>query len=261
MRIKLPLLILFFPTLLFSQFVPREILRGQLIADSIAVEKVTINNRSSNIYSISDDFGRFTIYAKPKDTITFSSIVFDSKSIVIEENDFAFETLKIKLEININTLDEVIISPIKLTGNLETDSKKIKTKTYIEKPDVDLKNTKITGVKTTENSAMNNVNKSLDGIDFISIGKNLYKAIFNPNKNPKKIAENRDFITFSEKIKTKFTYHFLTQTLKIKNDEIGLFLAFADTDEVQTKQLLRPENEIDLIEYLINKSEEFHKKK
>ena len=124
---QLLLLLLFFPCFVFSQFVPRQILRGKIVSDSIAVERVTVYNSSSNVSAVTDDFGKFTIYARAKDTLVFSSVALDSKRLILEETDFTFEVLKIKLEVSINVLDEVIISPIKLTGNLASDSKKIKT--------------------------------------------------------------------------------------------------------------------------------------
>ena len=258
---QLLLLLLFFPFFVFSQFVPRQILRGKIVSDSIAVERVTVYNSSSNVSAVTDDFGKFTIYARAKDTLVFSSVALDSKRLILEETDFTFEVLKIKLEVSINVLDEVIISPIKLTGNLASDSKKIKTidVPILKGEKLVPRDYEINNSTRPVNSVNGNVDKQLDGINFVTIGKLLFRAIFKPK--PKKDLNNnkRTFVVFGDAVREKFTYHFFTKTLQLKEEEIGLFLNFADTNEVATKQLLKYENELILIDYLIKKRQEFYK--
>ena len=49
---------------------------------------------------------------------------------------------------------------------------------------------------------------------------------------------------------------FFTNTLQLKSDEIGLFLLFCKND-AKAQSLLKPENEFQLIDFLITKNEEF----
>jgi hypothetical protein len=44
----------------------------------------------------------------------------------------------------------------------------------------------------------------------------------------------------------------------LKNDEIGLFLNFCESD-IKLKELLKPDKEIELIDFLIEKNKEFKK--
>lgn len=255
------LLLLLFPCFLFSQFVPRQIFKGKIVSDTLAVERVTITNISSNIVAITDDFGKFSIYAKAKDTLIISSVAFDTVRLIVEESDFGFEVLKIKLDVSVNVLDEVIIKPIKLTGDLASDSKKIKTigSPVLKGQKLEAKDYAISTSTRPVNSVNGNVDKSLDGINFVNIGKVLFKAIFKPKPKKDKSYDKRTFLIFADVVKEKFTYHFFSQTLKLKNEEIPLFLNFADTNEVSENKLLKYENEMLLIEYLIKKSEEFRK--
>lgn len=255
------LLLLLFPCFLFSQFVPRQIFRGKIVSDTLAVERVTITNISSNIVAITDDFGKFSIYAKAKDTLIISSVAFDTVRLIVEESDFGFEVLKIKLDVSVNVLDEVIIKPIKLTGDLASDSKKIKTvgSPLLKGEKLAPRDYEISSTTKPVNSVNGNVDKSLDGINFIAIGEMLYKVIFKPKPKKDKSYDKRTFLIFADVVKEKFTYHFFSNTLNLKNEEIPLFLNFADTNEVSKNKLLKYENEFLLIEYLIKKSEEFRK--
>ena len=83
----LVLLLLFISLTSFSQFIQREVIKGQIISESHVDENVTVFNISSNKGAVSDQFGYFSIYARPKDTLVFSSVVFKSKHLVLEETD------------------------------------------------------------------------------------------------------------------------------------------------------------------------------
>lgn len=260
MKNKLLVLLSFFFSLsAFSQFVQREVIKGQIISESHVDENVTVFNISSNKGAVSDQFGYFSIYARPTDTLVFSSVVFKSKHLVLDETDFKVIIVKVKLEEFINELDEVVVTPKTLSGILEKDSKNLKVTDFKE----DLDKNKIVNLmvegdqySTLRNSAMPNDGTILYGMDFIEIGKMIGK-IFKKDKPEKKIVftSNKNF---QEAVKDKFTYHFFTETLGLDQDEIGLFLSFCDTDP-SVKNLLAVNKEIDLIDYLISKSKEYKK--
>jgi len=49
---------------------------------------------------------------------------------------------------------------------------------------------------------------------------------------------------------------FFTNTLNLKEDEIGLFLVFCENDS-KSKTLQKPESQFELIDFLITKNREF----
>jgi hypothetical protein len=51
---------------------------------------------------------------------------------------------------------------------------------------------------------------------------------------------------------------FFTEELQIPSDQIGLFLEFVD-DRLEVKDLLKKENEFQLMDFLIKQSEKFAK--
>ena len=64
---------------------------------------------------------------------------------------------------------------------------------------------------------------------------------------------------FGEHMKEQFSNHFFIDQLKIKNEDIPLFLAFSETSTRDLAEYLKQENRLKLIEYLISKAEDYKK--
>jgi hypothetical protein len=244
----------------WAQLIPREILRGQIISDSTVVERVTIFNKSSNKGAVSDDFGYFTMYARPSDTLVFSNVVIKPVQLVLNELDFRVNVMKIKLEIFVNELDEVIVTPNSLSGDLAKDNRNLKVTMIDSKTDSNQKivDTKYYGdaQSTVKNTAMPADGSIENGMDFIRIGKDVLK-LFGKKEGTKETNYASDKI-FQEVVQEKFTYYFFTQTLGLKQDEIGMFLGYCENDP-KVKALLASDKEIELIDFLIFKSDEYKK--
>jgi hypothetical protein len=243
----------------FGQVRQREVIRGQIFNAEREVESITVFNKSSNKGAVTDELGFFTIMARPKDTLVFSSVAFSSRIMELTETDFRLKVIKIELISFINELDEVIITPNSLSGDLVKDNKNLKV-TYL-KSDIDVSDAQRMmvendGYSSPENPAIYDGSIKY-GMDFIAIGKMVGKAVFGEKeKKPKGVGHQEKIV--AEIIKEKFTYHFFHETLGLKNEEIGLFLNFCESDS-KIKTLLVPNKEIELIDFLIEKNKEFKK--
>jgi hypothetical protein len=92
-----------------------------------------------------------------------------------------------------------------------------------------------------------------NGMDFVRMYRDILKIL--KINNP----ERRDFISpknFTEMIMNKIWYTFFTNTLQLKDDEIGLFLIFCENDS-KSKALLKSGLEFELMDFLISKNREF----
>lgn len=236
-----------------AQLVSREILKGKVITDSIAIDNIIIKNKTSNKKAKADSEGYFVIYAKPKDTLLFSSSLFQDKQLILKQSDFDVNVLEVKIEISITALDEVVVSI--LSGNLEKDAKKIKVTTIDPKLD---KNTQDKQFYGDQYSSPKNITMPSDlsipyGFDAVAVGKKIGKLF---SKEKEKKVHFSSTKSFQNAVKDRFTYAFFTETLALQEDEIGLFLAYCDTDE-KVYKLLDIDNEIYLIEYLIKKRQDY----
>lgn len=273
MKIKLLFLFLMLSFFSFSQVKERELITGKIKSDSLEVENITVFNVSSNIGAVTDVDGKFSIKIKEKDTLVIQGLAYVSTKYIIQKTDLDKELLEIYLKVRINELNEVEVTPYSLTGILEVDTDKIKT----YKPDlsgIDYSKLQPKDILDTKpvNSVMPNalaptpVNlKAIFGF----VGKGIKKLIGsdkNETSSLEKAYQEKRFKDvaskpFAEHMKEKFSNHFFTKQLKIKNEDIPMFLAYSETSTQELVDFLKPENYLNLIEYLIAKAEAFKKQK
>lgn len=262
MRNKLLFFFSLFSCISFSQELPRTLLQGLVVSDSLEVENITIDNVTAKKVTSTDEKGNFRLMVKEKDTLVFSGISFKSSVLVITSSHMDEAVLKIKLKVRVNELEELIVRPYTLSGNLETDTKHLKVKTVgLNLVNLDFSNPSPKNNKA--DNALKNITpgsgNQFNGVDFIALGKMIGGKLFKSKPKPKRIEFVSEKI-FSEAVKEKFNPSFFTQTLKLKTEEIDLFLAFCDDTSPENRNLLNPKNEFALIDFLLKKSEEYLKK-
>lgn len=242
---------------------PRKLLRARVSADSLAVDNLTVKNQTSNISAITDTEGKFTIYARATDTLYFSGVSFRSAYLIVSETHFLQDRLVIRLNVNVTVLDEVIITPNALTGDLVADSKKTKTKaiasTMTMVGEDKVYNIERNKYDMNQNGALPTqiTGSPLIGVNFVRIFETFFKKKKSDKKQDKgEIYSLGNSKSFTDAVKDRFTYHFFTQMLKIPKDEIGLFLVFCDKGS-ETTPLLDPKKEFELTDYLVGKSKEY----
>jgi len=84
------------------------------------VENIHIINKTARVFTISNQAGNFKISAKINDTLVFSSVQYQTKILVIDENILINKRVNVFLEEHINELDEVFVGKF-LTGDLLSD--------------------------------------------------------------------------------------------------------------------------------------------
>ena len=89
------------------------------------IENIHVINQTQQKFTITNAKGEFVIPVKLNDTLTFSSIQNKLKTVIVDKQVMLFKVLKVVLEEQVNTLDEVIVGKI-LTGNLLLDVQNIK---------------------------------------------------------------------------------------------------------------------------------------
>lgn len=262
---KALLFILFvFPLLNFSQNERVKILRAEIVADSIQVERVTVTNISAGTFTITNDLGQFSIFANEGDVLMITGVAFETKQVVLKEDDFKEMIFRIHIDIKINQLEEVKIAPYKLTGNLAYDAKHIKVKPAfkVELPKIDWSSIEITGVQPrVENSVLPNSGVSKYNMDLMKVGGMVAK-LFKGNSSSKRYEEIKkaSLDQFEIEINKRFSDDFFKEKLKIKAEEKINFIAFCYSNEINEKQLLEVNNSLTLIEYMIAKSDDYRKR-
>lgn len=254
---KILLLCLIFFQFSLAQLIPRSILRGQIVSTEVQIENVEVFNKNSNKGAITDAQGFYTLYAKPKDTLVFQSVQIKPVSIVLEESDFKLRVYKVELNMFINELNEVVITPKSLTGDLAKDAKNIQIYDMYESFD----SKSVTDQQFTDDviTSPKNITMPSDGsipygMNFVAIGKLVKDAVFGKSK---KKQDKIDYEKVSaDLLKEKFTYTFFTETLELKPEQIEDFLQFCEKDP-EFKKLMAGKQEFYITEFLINKRKDF----
>ena len=240
MKTKVVILVLFlFCQFCLGQTLVRKPLRGRVINDSVKVESGSVFNINSKTRAFISSQGLFDIMAKPNDTLLFLSFGLKSKKIVLTDRDFTVLLLTVKLNTHITPLEEVVVTKTVIKPNLGNIQRIIDTEYFEDKQ------------SSLDNPLM--PSKIKYGMDIDRIGKMIWKSFFKDNPSREKDVDYGDF---SDIVPKRIHPFFFTNTLKLKEDEIGLFLIYCENDP-KSKALLKPESEFELIEFLINKNEEF----
>lgn len=223
----------------FGQTLTRKSLHGMVVNDSVNIQSGYVLNINSNSRTFIKAQGFFDILAKKNDTLLFSSMGLKAKKIILSDKDFAVSVLVIKMNTLINPLKEVVVTRTAIKSNLGNIQNIIDREYFDDKQ------------SSPDNPLM--PSKIKYGMDIDRIGKMIWKSFFKENLDKEKEVY---YGNFAEVVPKRIHQFFFTNTLKLKEDEIGLFLIYCENDS-KSKALLKPEDEFQLIEFLIIKNEEF----
>ena len=244
MTLKLLSALLFFTCQVsFSQ--TEKTLKGKVFFENSTVPDVEIINANSKKMTVSDANGDFSIVVKAKDLLVFVSKKYELKSVLLEKGALDKAIFTVFLSLKPEELKEVMVTKmpsIKLSTDKAYEQGKL-DKLALEKAARTLKNPGIyTG--TIEN-----------GMDFMRIGR-MILGLFAKEKEP--VKKRAPEIQFKALAKNTCDEKFYFQTLKLKPDQIELFLEFCDADP-KSKTLLENSNVLSMMDFLSSKNIEFKK--
>lgn len=250
------LLLIFQFSFSFAQVPERQILKGKVNVPSDAEAKnISIFNTNTKKGTTTNAYGEFLIKVKNKDHILISSVQFQNFEIEITEEIMKEKDIVIQINENVNQLNEVTVSSNLLSGSLNVDVKKINT------DEVDLgidQKELVSGYNAdiTIDSQIRAQNVAIDdeyldyGMDFVQIFKRYIKK--KPNKKEVSRVENVDV-----EVRKMYDNQFFKEYFDIEENQINAFIFYAD-DNGLTPELLKKGNEMDLIQFLLDKSKEFN---
>jgi hypothetical protein len=213
----------------FSQ--TEKLIQGKILCENLLLQGIEVLNLASKRTTITNTNGRFSILAKAKDTLMFISKNYEYKRLFLEKEDVNKSNLIILLIRKPEQLEEVVVVTKIGFPKIKFD-KNIASQLTIEKAAI---NRKPTGVYdgTIENGM---------GIT-IPLGS-----------GRKKIHQ----IEFKELVKKTNDENYYLEILKLKPDELGLFIEFCDADP-KSKTILENTNPLSLMDFLLTKNVEFKK--
>ncbi len=219
-------------------------------------EGITVYNTTSNLGTITDASGTFTLAVKADDRVVFSAIQYNNVIVIIDQGIVDNLRLRLELTEDIQQLNDVVVRPYDLSGNIRVDANSVETYsgvTFTEQTIAELE--RENEIKPDELTPANNVAlrgfNYQNGINFVNIFKLAFQKRDRYKVDKKAIQPNVD-----SEIRTMYNDAFFKKNLDISMDKISAFIFYAEQNGLDA-QLLKKGNELDLIEFLLVQSKSF----
>ena len=121
------LLCFIFPVFVFSQTGEIKNLEGRVTSKDGDVAATHVLNITTQKASITDINGFFSIPVRVNDTLVFSAVQFKKKQIVITPSIYESTNIEVPLDEALEELDEVVVTPYNLSGDISKDLKILNT--------------------------------------------------------------------------------------------------------------------------------------
>lgn len=233
-----------FCQLIIGQTNSRKSLHGQVVNSSLPIESGNVMNINAKTRTFIGANGLFDILARPKDTLLFTGMAFQSKKIVLTEKDCAETLFSVRLDLVNVELKEVLVYKELKIKSLQGGSQGIVDMQFEDDQQSTAKNTTMYSNQTIKY-----------GTDFVRIFKDVKKLLRKDKEVEEEVVSDIAFVAYS---KDNFTPDFFTKTLGLKEDEIDLFLMYCSND-AESKRHLKTDQKFELMDFMINKNKEFKK--
>ena len=254
---------LFLTTLFFTSAYAQDVKRievsGKVSVNSNEKEGITVFNTSSNKGTTTNENGEFKIEVAINDVVEFGALQFKDFSVTITDEVIKTKKLVVVLVEDINKLDEVLILPYDLSGNLQVDIESVKT----FNPNMDAIYFGIANVNDyefsddirsrTENTAMHSQGQVMqNGLNVINLVGLLISPLLK-SKNKKDKTEAKTTYEIPEDIQNRYSKEFIHSNFKIPLDQVEAFIAYIENSGFNY-DLMAPGKEMELLEFINKKS-------
>ncbi len=258
MKIKLSLaFICFVVSISMAQITSRVMIDGKISAPiGDDVEGVVVYNRSTDKGTISNKNGGFRISVGINDKIEVVAMQYQHFVVFVDKGVVDSKRLHIFLNESVNQLEEVVVRPYDLLGNVSVDVKKIgfsqsgisevakQTSKRINDAEYDFTADDLT---TPENNAIIEEKENLiHGLNFV----NLFKLVYDSKSKSKKKKQPEDI---DVKVRDVYNDQFFKDYLALEIHQINDFLFFAEDNGLNTTYF-ETGKELDLLQFLVIQS-------
>ena len=260
MRRYIALLLVLLPFTLLAQDIERTLVTGVVSAPKgDDIEGINIYNSTTQKGTVTDKEGEFQLQVGINDRVLVTALQFQSFTIIVDKGVIESETMNIYLNPAVNQLEEVIVRPYDLSGNIVADVNRVKT--YTINPTMDLSYEALNFkynfsadalTKVDGNAAEQAINSEgmKNGLNI----KNILKLIFKGKEKQTTEAYVKNSIQLSTALRQRFSNAYIFETFNISENKADDFLHFVE-DSGLTTDLLQSHNELKLLEYMFRQSQ------
>lgn len=218
------LLCLLISTSLGAQQLFSKKLEGRVYSRDGDVAATNVQNVTANRGTITDIKGFFTITANVNDTLVFSAVQFQKKVIVITKEILQQDFLNVTLVDALTELDEVVVTPYNLTGDITNDIDLISIGQVVTSSTLGLPNAYVKPISKAERELF-----AATANPFMSFDP-LINAITGRTKMLKQRVARNKLYSRTEQVKAFYADSLFRIDLKIPEDKIDDLLYFCEVD-------------------------------
>ncbi|SDE04864.1 CarboxypepD_reg-like domain-containing protein [Pricia antarctica] len=201
-----------------------EKMEGRVYSDDGDVAATHVLNTTTDRATITDSDGFFAISVHLNDTLVFSAVQYKRKEIVVTLNLLESKLVLIPLEEALTELDEVVVTPYNLSGDIARDLSNLDIEPVVTTSTLGLPNAYVKPISKAERelyAATANPIMSLDP---------LINTITGRKKLLKKRVERNKIYARTERVRDFYVDSLYTTKLKIPKEKIDDFLYFCEVD-------------------------------
>ena len=244
-----------------SQIVDRITVEGEVIAPlGDDVQGINIVNTTTREGVITDANGEFRIRVGINDRLEITAIQFQKFTVVVDKGILEQKQLHIFVNESVNQLDEVVVTPYDLSGNIRADIQRVAAGPPIAPPVYSaaaIQDNDYT-FSADNQSRLDNVaagGRRVRGeLNFVNVIKSLWKTTHIKIGNKKKFKEDVDFA-----VRNVHNNQFFKEHLALNEEEITDFIAYAETKGLDDS-MLEQGKELDLIQFLMEQGEAYQQR-
>ena len=200
-------------------------IEGKVYSKEGDVAATHVLNTTSKKATITDSNGFFSIMAKLNDTLVFSAVQFKKKMVVVTVNVLESKLLYVPLEEALTQLDEVIVMPYNLSGDMTKDLARMQIEPIVTASTLGLPNAYVIPPTKAERE----LNEATTGGGIIPLNPVL-NAISGRTKMLKnRIARNEKYDR-TLRVRAFYADSLYQKEFKIPEDNIANFMYFCEVD-------------------------------
>ncbi|WP_179333373.1 carboxypeptidase-like regulatory domain-containing protein [Winogradskyella costae] len=250
----------------FSQDIERITVNGKVVVSSEDKEGVTVYNSSSNKGTYTDADGNFEIDVALNDVVEFGSLQFKDFNVVITDKVILSKRLTVILVEEVNKLDEVVLLPFDLTGNLGADLENVRTynvsldAVYFGLDNIEDFEFSADYKTKADNLAFTEYNPYVGNmLDLVNVAGFLIKQVVNIDDKKSKTKKNQliEKTPFKQALDI-YSVNYIHNNFEIPLDQVEAFIDYVEEEGVEDS-LFEENKEMQLLERISQLSKVFLK--
>lgn len=242
-----------------AQETPIKELRGRVLASGEDVTGVVVRNASSDRATITDAEGNFAIPVKLNDTLVFLAVQFKTKKLPVTRLLYNTSFVNVPLEPFVNELQEVVVQPFDLTGDLSKDAEKLELPQDVSAEALGLPNAQQKIPTQSERKLQQaTYGKFHLGMILTPPLDPIINAITGRTKKLKeRVAIDRKY-ALTQQVQQSIVDSLFIDTLKIPKERIADFMYFCEADP-NFNEVVDSGDQLRVWQFMIDKSEAYRK--